>query len=81
LLRAWTQASTPLAGLRVLIEARWAWLAEHDAWFSFRDDELAAYAVRLMLLEQWRRLAQAGEAGPGGGKANVAPESLERTAH
>jgi len=55
----WSTASTPLAGLRVLDEARWRWLNDNDAWFSFRDDELAAYAVRLMLLTRWHRLSEA----------------------
>lgn len=54
----WSSAATPLAGLRVLDGARWAWLADNDAWFSFKDDELAAYAVRLMLLTRWRRLSE-----------------------
>ena len=54
-LSEWASAETPLAGLRVVIRARWDWLSLHDAWFSFSDDELVAYAVRLMLLEQWRR--------------------------
>jgi len=53
---AWAVAETPLAGLRAVIECRWAWLGEHDAWFSFRDDEFAVYAARLILLRQWRRL-------------------------
>ncbi len=52
----WSAAGDPLAGLRVLDTARWRWLDEHDAWFSFADDELAAYAARLMLLNRWRRL-------------------------
>lgn len=58
----WSAAATPLAGLRVLDEARWAWLGEHDAWFTFRDDELAAYAVRVMLLTRWRRLSEQEQA-------------------
>jgi len=53
----WSTASTPLAGMRILDEARWRWLGDNDAWFTFRDDELAAYAVRLMLLSRWRRLS------------------------
>ena len=53
----WASSATPLAGQQVLLRARWAWLAENDAWFSFRDDELAVYAARLMLLHQWDRLA------------------------
>lgn len=55
----WSAAATPLAGLRVLDEARWRWLTDNDAWFTFRDDELAAYAVRLMLLTRWHRLSEA----------------------
>lgn len=79
-LSTWTAAPTPLAGLRVLIEARWAWLAEHDAWFTFRDDELAAYAARLMLLKQWLRLAEAKEGSSAAEKTNESPGTLERTA-
>jgi len=55
MLSEWAAAETPLAGLRVVIRARWDWLGMNDAWFSFSEDELVAYAVRLMLLEQWRR--------------------------
>jgi hypothetical protein len=54
----WTAAGDPLAALRTLDAARWRWLAEHDAWFSFGDDELAVYAARLMLLTRWRRLTE-----------------------
>lgn len=54
----WETATTPLAGLRVLIRARWDWVERHDAWFSFSVDEILAYAVRIMLLEQWRRTAE-----------------------
>jgi hypothetical protein len=56
----WAAAATPLAGQQVLLRGRWAWLDENDAWFSFRDDELAAYAARLMLLRQWERIAAEG---------------------
>jgi hypothetical protein len=56
-LAEWASAPTPLAGQQVLLRARWNWLDAHDAWFSFRDDELAAYAVRLILLQQWSRIA------------------------
>ena len=54
----WQSAPTPLAGQQTLIRARWDWLAEHDRYFTFRDDELAAYAVRLMLLKEWRRIGE-----------------------
>jgi hypothetical protein len=60
LVSEWSAAATPLAGQQVLLRGRWAWLAENDAWFSFRDDELAAYAARLMLLRQWERIAAEG---------------------
>ncbi|MBM4090003.1 MAG: hypothetical protein FJ276_11380 [Planctomycetes bacterium] len=56
-LSEWEAAATPLAGLRVAIRARWSWIDQHDAWFSFSVDELLAYAARIMLLEQWRRSA------------------------
>jgi len=52
----WAAAADPLAGMKVLDEARWEWLTAHDAWFSFADDELAAYAAKLMLLIRWNRL-------------------------
>ena len=55
----WSAAATPLAGLQALDRARWRWLVEHDAWFSFADDELAAYATKLMLLHRWKRIADA----------------------
>jgi hypothetical protein len=58
-LNDWVAAANPLEGLRVLDQARWTWLAEHDGWFSFADDEVAAYAAKLMLLVRWHRLAQA----------------------
>jgi len=59
LVAEWTEAENPLEGLRVLDRARWRWLEEHDAHFSFADDELAAYAAKLMLLVRWHRLEQA----------------------
>ena len=60
LVSEWTDAANPLEGLRVLDRARWAWLHEHDAHFTFADDELAAYAAKLMLLVRWHRLEQTG---------------------
>jgi hypothetical protein len=55
MLAEWEAAPTPLAGLRVVIRARWSWLDQQDAWFSFAVDEVLAYAARVMLLEQWLR--------------------------
>lgn len=56
LIAEWTAARDPLAGLRVLDTARWSWLARSDGWFTFKDDELAAYGAKLMLLRRWQRL-------------------------
>jgi hypothetical protein len=52
----WAAAPNPLEGLRVLDRTRWAWLVEHDQWFSFGDDEVAAYAAKLALLARWHRI-------------------------
>lgn len=54
----WTAAPDPLVGLQVLDQARWRWISENDDWFSFEDDELAAYATKLMLLKRWKRLSE-----------------------
>lgn len=54
----WTAAPDPYAGLRILDSARWEWLGEHDEWFTFEDDELAAYAAKLMLVQRWYRLSR-----------------------
>lgn len=56
LLSDWASAPHPLAALRLIDRARWQWLADNEPYFSFEDDELAAYAVRLMLLNRWHRL-------------------------
>jgi len=55
----WSAAPNPLAGMKVLDAARWAWIGEHDGWFTFEDDELAAYAARLVILHRWKRIAAA----------------------
>ena len=65
----WAASATPLAALRVLDRARWAWLKAHDGWFTFRDDEVAAYGAKVMLLGRWQRLAQAETEGVAAGSA------------
>lgn len=60
LVAEWAAAPDPLAGMRVLDHARWRWLLDHEGWFTFGDDEVAAYAAKLTLLHRWHRLA--GEA-------------------
>ncbi|MDP7288723.1 MAG: DUF2764 family protein [Phycisphaerae bacterium] len=57
----WSAASDSLSGLKVLDRARWDWLSRNDRTYSFMNDEIAAYAAKLMLLHRWRRLAQAAE--------------------
>ncbi len=52
----WSSAADPLEASKALDRARWNWLAQHDGWFSFSDDELAAYAAKLALLHRWRRM-------------------------
>ena len=59
LLNEQSGASDPLAAMRVVDRARWDWLTEHEAWFTFGDDELAVYAARLVLMGRWQRLTQA----------------------
>ena len=61
----WAAAATPLEGLKVLDRARWEWLGDHDAWFSFGDDELAVYAARLIILVRWHRLSAVPRTGAG----------------
>jgi hypothetical protein len=61
----WSAAATPLAALRALDQGRWQWLAEHERWFSFADDELGAYAAKLVLLGRWKRIEQAEHASAG----------------
>ena len=74
-LAEWSAAPNPLAGLRVLDAARWAWLTEHDAYYTFGDDELAAYAAKLMLLHRWHRLSEHASAS----QAHDAEQPTERT--
>jgi len=75
----WQAAATPLDGLHVLLRARWAWLAERDAWFTFSDDEFVAYGLRLLLLAQWYRVAHP-EAAPAARAAKETSDLLERIA-
>ena len=76
LLNEWSSAPHPLAATRALDNARWAWLAENDRWFTFHNDELAAYAAKLMVLVRWHRLTKGS---PSAVSADAAPTSSERT--
>lgn len=55
LLQQWASAPTPLAGWQIVLRHRWHWCRANEAWFSFTEDELLVYAVRLLLLTQWGR--------------------------
>lgn len=57
-LNEWAGAENPMASQRVLDSARWRWLNENDTYFSFGDDELAAYAAKIMLQQRWSRLTE-----------------------
>ncbi len=61
LVTEWLAAANPLAGLQLLMTDRWTWLERHDRWFTFDNDELAAFAARLMLLERWQRVTRKSE--------------------
>lgn len=52
-----SSAENPLAAMKALDEARWAWLNSNEPYYSFADDELAAYAAKLMLIHRWHRLS------------------------
>jgi len=77
-LNEWSAAATPLDGLRVLIRARWNWLPAHEAWYTFQDDDLAAFAAKLALMQQWKRVVDAEERGFTGTSADESSLSLER---
>ncbi|MHC4716010.1 MAG: hypothetical protein ACYS5V_03510 [Planctomycetota bacterium] len=66
--RGFTEAADPLTGLRRLDEARWRWVDERSAYYSFDIDELAAYARKLVLLTRWHVLSgdPAGQAADRG---------------
>jgi len=70
----WSSAANVLEGQKVLDRARWAWLDEHDRWFTFEDDELAAYAARLLLVHRWHRITSSPPAGREGPQRPAEPE-------
>jgi len=61
LINEWSAAmvKSPLVAQRVLDTARWEWLGERDAYFSFKIDELVVYAAKFMLARRWFRLGEA----------------------
>ncbi len=65
LVAVWQSQSDPVEAARLLDSWRWDWIAERDGWYSFGDDELVAYALRLRLIERWQRLAISSSVGSG----------------
>ena len=49
----------PLVEDEVVEHLRWKWILEHDSWFSFSNDEILAYGVKLLALHRWYRLRNA----------------------
>ena len=47
--------------LEALDRARWDWVTEREAWYSFSDDEVAAYAAKIIILHRWRRITAKGK--------------------
>lgn len=57
----WLSTGDPLAGERAGDTWRLTWLDAHDAAFTFSDDEFAAYAARLVILERWENILTEAE--------------------
>lgn len=55
----WSAAPDPLAAMGALQRSRWDWLMRNDAYYSFDDDELAAYGAKLTLMASYYRLVLA----------------------
>ncbi len=58
LVREWNMAGNPLEAHELLEKHRWNWIGAHDEWYSFRDTEVGAYALRLMLLHRRHRVVR-----------------------
>lgn len=56
----WSEAESrnPLEGQKSLDTSRWQWLEQNGMYFSFNDDELAAYAAKLVITNRWSKLNQ-----------------------
>lgn len=57
---SWAAAPHPLDGFRALLASRWRWVDSREPWFTFEDDEFAAYAAKLLLLHRWLRASEYG---------------------
>lgn len=52
---AWSGAPDPLTALRLILRMRWDWVLREEPAYTFSPDEVAAYALKLTLLQDWRR--------------------------
>ena len=50
--------SDPIKEIELSESLRYQWLLDNDAWFSFSDDELLAYCMKLLCLERYQCLTQ-----------------------
>jgi hypothetical protein len=55
----WASAPNPLEAQRALDRARMAWLGATEPYYTFQDDEIAAYAAKVQLLLRWQRIGRA----------------------
>jgi hypothetical protein len=60
-LAEWSAEPNPLAALQALDNVRWRWLIEQEQWYSFSDDEVAAFTAKLMLLHRWYRISETAQ--------------------
>ena len=63
-LSQWSSSANPLEAQRALDRARYDWLTQTQPFFTFQDDELAAYAAKLQLLLRWQRIGRAEQETP-----------------
>jgi len=56
ILADWRATSSPLEELEALDRLRWNWATEREGWYSFNNDEVAAYTAKIMILYRWQRI-------------------------
>ena len=56
IISAWSAVHNPLSATETLDKARWDWLEVNGNWYSCSNDEIEAYAAKLILLHHWRRI-------------------------
>lgn len=64
IVQEFASADNPIDAQRALDQGRWNWLDQNAPYYQFSDDELPAYAARLLLATRWHRLEQARQNEP-----------------